>query len=197
MHTLTSQEQTAIDKVIANGSAYKALEENLKAYEKVDHFQAWPRMGFYSVFGKLNPQFRYQLSEALMENLEEKGIAIKFKRKEVGSLIRYTGGSFDGCILTDYLLSASSKMKLDNAQINELERLLNKVNRSLEVDLPVIPQPTEKEKQDAILELALEVIRSKPLHFHQKYLDQLASKGTPVNLSKTAFHDLAEKVLTP
>jgi hypothetical protein len=199
MITPTHQQQVAIDTVISNGSAYKALESHLKTYETDTYLYAWPRGGFYSIFGRLTPDFSrdyYHLAESLMETMEERGIAIKFKRKEVGSLIRYRGGSFEGCILTDYLISTTSKMNLDNAQINELERLLNKVGRSLNAPLPPVPQATDKDMEDALTEMALEIIRSKPQHFHQKYLDTLAARGTPAALTKKDFHDLAEKFFT-
>lgn len=197
--TLTPQQQTAIDKVIADGSAYKALEGHLTTYEHDDYLAAWPRMGFYSIFGRLNHGFTndYRLAEALMETLEERGILVTYKRKEVGSLIRYKAGSFDGCILVDYLVSVSNTMSLDNAQINELELLLNKANRSLNIDLPQVPQPTDQDMEKALMAMALETIRSKPQHFHQKYLDHLAAKGTPKDINKKDFHAFAEKVFTP
>lgn len=199
MVTLTQQQKNSIDKVINDGSACKALETHLQGYEKDGYFEAWPRMGYYSVFARLNIGFNndYRLTEVLMETLEERGLVIKYKRKEVGSLIRYRAGSFDGCIPADYLVSETSKMNLDNAQINELERLLNKVGRSLDTDLPSVPQPTDQEMENALLSMVLEVIRSKPLHFHQKYLDQLAAQGTPASLNRKDFHTFAEKILTP
>lgn len=198
MITLTQQQQNSIDKVIKDGSASKALVSRLQDYEKDGYLEAWPRIGSYGIFSRLNLGFSndYRLVEALMEALEERGIVIKYKRKEVGSLIRYRHGSFDGFIPVDYLISVTSTMNLDNAQINELERLLNKVGRSLDTDLPSVPQPTNQEMEEAMKTMVLDVIKSKPMHFYQRYVDLLAAQGTPISINKKDFHAFAEKIFS-
>lgn len=198
MDTLTTQQKQIIDGIIKDGSIYRALESSMKDRERDGYFAPWHWQTSYRINSKLENEFArdYSLRKTIIEVLKERGEIIFYNRKDVGALIRFNGGNFQSCILTDYLVSTTSTMNLDNAQINELERLLNKANRSLNISLPPVPAPTDQEMEDTLLEMALETIRSKPQHFHQKYLDSLAARGTPVAaLNKKDFHIFAEKIL--
>lgn len=199
MDTLTVQQKKIIEGIINDGSIYRGLESSMKARERDGYLLPWHTQTAYNFSSLFAGDFMrdYSLRKTILEVLEERGELIFYNRKEVGSLIRYNGGSYQGCILADYLISATSTMNLDNAQINELERLLNKAKKSLNITLPVVPKPTDQDMQNMLISLALEVIKSKPKHFHQRYLDNLSAQGTPSDIGYKEFHSFAEKVFTP
>ena len=199
MDTLEAQRQKIIAGIIADGSIYRGLEDSMQKREQDGYFLPWHVNTAYRIVSKWGTHFDrdYSLQKRILDELQERNEIIFYNRKDVGALIRFKGGNYPSCILVDYLIAATNKMNLDNAQINELERLLNKANRTLGVTLPPVPKPTDAEMQDALRHLMLEVIKSKPKHFHQRYLDALSAQGSPVEMNSKDFHEFAEKTLTP
>lgn len=195
MYILEGQREKIVSEIITEGNIYAALANSMQRYERGDHFSPWHVSTSYPLESKWSSYFSldYALQKLLLDELHARGEIIFYNRKDVGALIRFKGGNFPSAILTDYLISATNKMNLDNAQINEVERLLNKVNRSLNIALPDVHKPNDAQMQEVLRNLMLEVIQSKPKHFYQRYLDALSAQGTPVEMTSKEFHSFAEK----
>lgn len=184
-----------IDALIGKGSAYKYLE--MLSYESFQgyHFIPVDRKVFVERSEEMDLYLKYDIGATLliMINLEKEDNVIPYSPKEVGSLIRMG----EGLIAVDVLLKEVQKMNLNNAQIHELERLLNKVNRSLNIKLPDVRLPSDEEKYEAIKHLTMADLKKHPRKYYNTFLEDMLIAGTPANMTIKQFNEFAGKVLTP
>jgi hypothetical protein len=106
-----------------------------------------------------------------------------------------TASNVEGIALVDYLHKIPSMMTLNEAQIVELEQLLNKAGDTLGMSVPFVPPATEEEKVAVLQKLALSVLQTKPKVHYQKYLDMMKAAGKPVTMTQQEFLQFAQQTL--
>lgn len=182
-----------ISELVSNGSAKKYLDVLSRESAMADHFSPIDRGIFLDRKEEIDDYLHYDLGAAmvLMVVLPKRDDVIEYSYNEVGSLIR----AGDGIISSDVLLEESEKMTLNNAQLHELERLLNKKGRSLDIDLPVVPLPTEEEQYRAISHLSFSDIQKYPRRYYNIFVQDMLIAGTPVSMKAKEFKEFAKKVL--
>lgn len=182
-----------ISELVSNGSAKKYLDTLSRESAMRDHFSPIDRRVFLGRKEEIDDYLHYDLGAAMVLTvvLPQRDDVIEYSYNEVGSLIR----AGDGIISLDVLLEESKKMTLNNAQIHELERLLNKKGMSLEIDLPVVSLPTEEEKYRAISHLSFSDIQKHPRRYYNTFVQDMLIAGTPVTMKAKEFKEFAEKVL--
>jgi hypothetical protein len=190
-----------IQSAIDDGRGIKLFEEMLKESTHDDHFSVVGSCYFAARTADFGNEWLYNSANGILLYLKiaESDKVITYTKKEVGSLIRFDGGAPDseGMILADYLETEASKMSLNDAQIVELEYLLNKVGKTLGITIPSVPLPTEEDMRVVLFELALEAMKAKPKHFHQKFLDRMLAKGAPASINYKDFQKYLAQELTP
>lgn len=177
-----------------NGSALGLLGNLMARSAKDDHLVAIGRKAYMDHAPELDPSLEHDIGTALVLEayLRKSKKVVVYQKREVGSLIRFesgTVGTADGMALVDYLIKVPSMMTLNNAQIVELELLLNKAGETLGIDLPDVCAATEEEKVATLeeLELPLESILAKPRAPHAKFIDMMKAKGIPVMMTPKEF----------
>ena len=177
-----------------NAQALAFLENLMVQYTREDHLIAVGRKVFMRHVGDINRSFAHDIGRALTleRHLRNAPNVILYQKHEVGSLIRFESGavgSADGMALLDYLLKVPTLMTLNNAQVNELEFLLNKAGKSLGVELPTVRAATDEEQVAALTELGLPlmVIYAKPRPAYEKFREILKRRGTPVTMTPKEF----------
>lgn len=201
-HWTDGLEQNEIVKtLIDNGSALRYLERLSREAIKTDHLTAIDRTVFLEKVESLDEYLKFDggASLIIMILLEKDKKVIPYTNKEVGALIRFNHRwpNVEGIFHVDVLMEAVKKMTLNPAQLSELERLLNKIDRTLGFDLPEIPLPTEQEKYEAIQHLTYRDIEKKPRRFYEIFKADMLANGTPVTMKAKQFREYAEKVLKP
>lgn len=200
---MTSQnQQTAlVQSAIDDGRGLHLFQQMMEESKWQDHFTVIDSCYFSARTADFGSEFLYNSANGILLYLKisEFDDVITYTKKEVGSLIRFDGGGPDseGMIQADYLETAASKMSLNDAQIIELEYLLNKVGKTSGATIPSMPLPTEDEMREVVFELALEAMKAKPKHFHQKFLDRMKAKGKPSSMSYKDFPDYLTQQLSP
>lgn len=200
---MTSQnQQTAlVQSAIDDGRGLNLFQEMMEESNQQDHFTVIDSCYFSARTADFGSEFLSNTANGILLYLKisEFDDVITYTKKEVGSLIRFDGGAPDseGMIRADYLETAAAKMSLNDAQIVELEYLLNKVGKTLGTTIPSVPLPTEEEMRAVLFELALEAMKSKPKHFHQKFLDRMKAKGKPSSISYKEFPIYLTQELSP
>lgn len=127
----------------------------------------------------------------------EHGEGVEFSRKDVGALFHYERGNYKSFITTEYLMKLAQTRNLNDAQLHEVEHLLNKAGRSLGMNLAPVPTATEADLKEALFTLILNEIEGRPKYFHQNFLDTLAQKGIPVDMKNADFHKFVQDNLKP
>jgi hypothetical protein len=180
--------------LMSNGQALAFLEKLMEYSTKQDHLVAIGRKAYMDHAPELEPSFAESIGTALVLEtyLRASDKVVVYQKREVGSLIRFesgTAGTIDGMALVDYLVKVPAMMNLNNAQIVELEFLLNKAGVTLGIDLPDVRPATEEEKLAALteLELPLTSIQAKPRASHAKFMDMMKAKGIPVSMTPKEF----------
>lgn len=200
---MTSQnQQTAlVQSAIDDGRGLDLFQEMMEESNQQDHFTVIDSCYFSARTADFGSEFLYNSANGILLYLKitEMDDVITYTKKEVGSLIRFDGGGADseGMIQADYLKAEALKMALGDAQIIELEYLLNKVGKTSGLSVPSMPLPTEEEMREVVFELALEAMKAKPKHFHQKFLDRMKAKGKPSSISYKDFPEYITQELSP
>lgn len=189
------------ETLMGNGAAFWLLEKAMEDATKGDHLTALSRHIYFMKVPSLDPSLIWTHSTAvfLLGYLKESDRVITYEKKEVGSLVRFpsgTAGNEQGIALVDYLLKVPSMMTLNDAQIVELEYLLNKAGETLGVTLPVVHSATANEQEAALRAVAFSALQAKPKVYYQKYLDELKARGTPVTMTREEFSRLATDTLS-
>lgn len=117
-------------------------------------------------------------------------------RKDIGTLFT-SPYSHEVCIPVELIYKVEQSVVLTPVQLHEVERLLNLADLSLNINLPTLPQAGDAEIREAMLELAREIILSKPRAYRPKFLEKMKLKGYPVTANEAAFKDMAKKFLQP
>lgn len=179
---------------MSNGRALGFLEKLMEDSTEEDHLVAIGRKVYMDRAPELDPSFADDIGTALVLEtyLRDSEKVVVYRKREVGSLIRFesgTPGTVESMALVDYLHRIPSMMTLNNAQIVELELLLNKAGRTLGIDLPDVRPATEEEKLEALTELGLPLatIQAKPRYSHAKFMDMMKAKGIPVAMTPKEF----------
>lgn len=182
------------ETLMDNGRALGLLGKLMAYSTKDDHLVAIGRKVYMDHAPELDPSLEQDIGTSLVLEtyLRKSEKVVLYQKREVGSLIRFgsgTVGTADGMALVDYLRRIPSMMTLNNAQVVELESLLNKAGQTLGIDLPDVRPATEEEKLATLEELALplESIQAKPRASHTKFLDLMKAKGTPVIMTPKEF----------
>lgn len=191
-HGLTQRQ--ICETLMSNGRALGFLEKLMEDSTEEDHLVAIGRKVYMDRAPELEPSFADDIGTALiLENyLRESEKVVVYRKREVGSLIRFesgTPGTVEGMALVDYLRRIPAVMTLNNAQTVELELLLNKAGQTLGIDLPDVRPATEEEKLEALTELGLPLatIQAKPRYSHAKFMDMMKAKGIPVTMTPKEF----------
>lgn len=190
------------DALIADGSAYDFIGMVMEETMKEDHLPAITREVYLNHAPKLHQRLSYDHGTALilLILLEDSERVIHYEKKEVGALIRFPKGATGnarGIALIDTLYKLPSLLNLNDAQILELEALLNKKGQSLNIDLPVLRSATDDEQEKGLFALALSVLEAKPKVSYQTYVDQMKAAGTPVTMTQKEFLAFAKEKLRP
>lgn len=134
-------------------------------------------------------------SQSMWKNIVSHGEGVDFGRKEVGALFRYRDGNYTSFVTTDYLMKLPQRMNLNAAQLHEIEHLLNKAERSLGYDISPLQAAQEDDMKEALFAMLLDAIEAHPKIFHQKFLDAMARKGTPVAVANKDFKTFVQGLL--
>lgn len=188
---------------MSNGKALAFLDELMRKNTYDDHLVALTRKVYMANVPDLDPSFATDIGTALVleSYLRSSGRVIIYRKAEVGSLMRFTdsaiAGTTEAIAPIAYLAEIPSMMDLNNAQIVELELLLNKTGKTLGIDLPIVRPATEDEKVATLEELNLPLasIHAKPRASHAKFMDMLKAKGTPVSMTPKEFLAFVESRL--
>jgi hypothetical protein len=182
------------ETLMGNGRALAFLAKLMEDSTKEDHVAAIGRKVYMERVPELDSSFAENIGTALVLEtyLRDSAKVVVYRKREVGSLIRFesgTPGTVEGMALVDYLHRIPSMMDLNNAQIVELEFLLNRAGETLGIDLPVVRAATEEEKTATLRELGLPLasIQAKPRYSHAKFMDMMKAKGTPVTMTPKEF----------
>lgn len=196
------EQKDIVQALISNGSAMDYLKKLSHESAVNGYFTAIDRTVFMENDSQLDDYLKFDEAASLiiMIRLEEaQENVISYKNKEVGALIRFPHRypNDEGIIHTDVLIEEAGKMELNPAQLAEAEKLLNKVGRTLGLDLPDIPAPTDQEKYRAISHLTFNDIQKKPRRYYDIFVGDMLAAGTPVTMTAKQFREYAEKVLKP
>jgi hypothetical protein len=185
-----------------NEQALAFLENLMVKHTRADHLIAIGRKVFMRHAAEIDASFERDIGRALVleRYLRNSPKVILYQKHEVGSLIRFESsavGSADGMALVDYLVKVPSLMSLNNAQILELESLLNKAGKTLGIQLPAARVATDEEKIAALDELGLPLpsIYTKPRPSYEKFMEILKAKGTPVTMTPKEFAAFVKSLL--
>lgn len=178
------------------------LENLMVRHTRKDHLLAVGRKAFMRHAAGLDASFSREIGRALIleRYLRNSPEVVKYQKHEVGSLIRFESsavGSADGMAPIGYLLKVPALMSLNNAQLRELELILQKAGKTLGVELPTVPAATDAEKAAALDELGLPLpsIYAKPRPAYEKFREIMKVKGTPVNMTPKEFVAFVKSLL--
>lgn len=179
---------------MSNKQALALLENLMVQHTRADHLIAISRKAFMRHVTEIDSSFSREIGRALIleRQLRNSPEVILYQKHEVGSLIRFESsavGSADGMALIDYLFKVPTLMRLNNAQIRELESLLQKAGKTLGIDLPTVRDATDADKAAALAELdvPLSSIYAKPRPAYEKFREIMKIKGTPVTMTPKEF----------
>lgn len=185
-----------------NEQALDFLENLMVQHTMKDHLIAIGRKTFMRHAAEIDAYFERDIGRALAleRHLRNSPKVILYQKHEVGSLIRFESsavGSADGMALVDYLVKVPMLMNLNDAQIIELEFLLNKTGKTLGIELPAAQPATDEEKVTALARLGLPLasIYAKPRPSYEKFMEMMKANGTPVNMSPKEFVAFVKSLL--
>lgn len=191
------------EELKASGKDLEFLGKLMTDSTKDGFFLAIDRRVFMDHAHELHPSFADDLGDALIAEvyLRESEHVVVFPKKEVGSLFVFTPGTvgtIEAIALVDYLLKIPSMMSLNNAQIVELELLLNKAGKSLGIPMPHVRPATYEEMVAGLhkIGLTLESLRAKPRAFYNRFVDVMKAEGIPVSMKSKEFLPFAEEALS-
>lgn len=194
-------QQQIVANLIETGAAFKYLEMLAKESVEKNHFRAVNRTVFWENHARLDDYLPYDSGTTLVLWIHALKLpkTIAFAAGEVGSLIRFNhfDSEDEGVIPVNVLLEESSKMELNEAQIDELERLLKKVGLSTGFPVPAVPEATETEKVEVLRRYGFDYITKKPRRSYNEFTREMLIAGTPVKMTYKEFHEYAKKVLNP
>jgi hypothetical protein len=198
-HTELTEEQIC-DTLMNNGKVWTFMEQLMNQTTHDGYITAIDRDYFLSSLPMLDRLFLFPIkASTLIENeLKRSEKTVVYQKKEVGSLMRFEKGRSphtEGIALVDYLLNLPLA-HLSDAQIHELEFLLNRAGTTLGITLPILPPVTEHDKQLALEELAVTTLKDKPTYFYQRFIKMMKASGTPVTMTQKEFLKFAEDTLT-
>lgn len=134
-------------------------------------------------------------AEYMWKNIVAHGEGVTFGRKDVGALFRYNLGHHTSFVTVEYLIALPQRMTLNEAQLHEVEHLLNKADRTLGIALPPLPAPKDDEMREALFGLFMDEISERPKFFYQNFVDAMARKGTPVDVVNKDFQSFVTNLL--
>lgn len=183
------------ETLMNNGKALTFLDELMNKSANDDHLVAISRKVYMANVPDLDSSFATDIGTALIleSHLRSSREVVVYRKTEVGSLMRFTdaaiAGTTEAIASIAYIAQIPSMMDLNNAQVVELEMLLNKAGKTLGIDLPVVRPATEDEKIAALeeLDLPLASIHAKPRASHAKFTDIMKAKGTPAKMTPKEF----------
>lgn len=160
--------------------------------------------GLYEAFSQhriLDSSFKQPLKNntyiaisTMINFMVENKLAIWVDNKEIGTL--FNKRRYSQCFIPVALLKKiASNQVLKPAQMHELERLLNKAEETMGVDLPPLPVANDQDLEKALIQLSREIILSKPRAYRQKFLDQLMLNGTPTTMNEAQFKAAVERLM--
>lgn len=161
--------------------------------------------GMYEAFSQhriLDSSFQQPLKNTyisistMINFMVENKLVIWVENKEVGALFHKRMYS-QFFIPVALLKKIAENNILKPAQMHELERLLNKADETLGVDLPTLPVADDNELQKALMEMSRDIILAKPRAYRQKFLDQLTLNGSPTKMNEAEFKAAVERLMTP
>lgn len=188
--------------LVSNGKALNFLGGVMELTAQGNYLPALTRSEFLAHIGKLDPSFEQDIGTALSleAHLRDSTKTVVYRKREVGSLIIFPRGSVsteEGIALVDFLHKIPSMMKLNPAQVVELEYLLNKAGDTLGFPMPTVRSATEYEKKAILNELASSKrLRAKPRAFYRDFMDAMKAQGIPVSMTFKEFSQFAEETLT-
>lgn len=127
-----------------------------------------------------------------LRNLVDAGEVIEYTRRDVGGLFRYINGNHHAYVTVSYLLVLPYRRKLNDAQLHEVEHLLRKVDRTLGMDLPTLPDPTDADIKEAFASIVRERMMANPVRFYRDFTETMTRNGTPINLKQKDFKKFFE-----
>lgn len=141
------------------------------------------------------PKSLVELMQTL-PRLVEAGELVEYGRKDTGALFAYDKGDTRLSYATvNYLLNLPCRRKLKDAQLHEVENLLKKAGRSLEIDMPPLPSATDTDIMDAFAIVIKKRIMDNPVIFYRELMDTLNRNGTPIDLKQKDFKKFVEENL--
>lgn len=151
----------------------------------------------HSILSKSQGYFQTYISAPYIMNMlvRDKAVVVA-ARKDIGTLFTCPY-AHEICIPVELIYKVEQSIVLTPVQMHEVERLLNMADLSLNINLPALPQAGDVELREAMLELAREIILSKPRAYRPKFLEKMKLKGYPVTANEAAFKDMAKKFLQP
>lgn len=156
-------------------------------------------VGFYGneILRKSNGYFNTYIPAASIMNIliRDKQVVVATP-KDIGTLFISNYGNRI-CIPVELIGKIEQSVVLTPVQMHEAEHLLSLAGLSLGVTLPPLPSAGDVEMREAIIELARELILSKPRAYRPKFLEKLKLKGYPSKLNEAEFKALVEKLLQP
>lgn len=192
------------DTLMTNGKADEYLEYLSHEASQCNYFNAVTNAVFYDEnnLKLLDDYVIYDIAVAMFVrmHLVDKKDAIEYQNKEVGALIRFDNRVLhdSGIIHPEVLIEQTRNMDLNSAQIVELEMLLNKVDRSLNIRMPIIPEPTDEELRSELERLyTWKAIQAKPRKFYNDFKLALLVLGIPTKMNSKELLQYAEKVFNP
>lgn len=191
------------ETLVRNGKAPNYLGRVMERTVKENYLPAVTRTVFLEKISELDPSFEYDIGTALCleAHLYTSSKVVSYRKREVGSLIIFPRGnvsSAEGVALVDFLLKVPSMMKLNPAQVVELEHLLNKAGETLGYPMPHVSSPEWYEKQAVLHELAASTkLRAKPRAFYRDFIDAMKAQGRPVAMTPKEFAQWVEETLPP
>lgn len=190
------------ETLMDNGDAFEFLDNVMEITTKENYLPALTRSVFLEHVAKMNPSFKHDTGTALMleAHLRASDKTVVYQKREVGSLICFPRGNVstaEGMALVDFLYKIPTMMKLNPAQIVELEHLLNKAGETLGFPMPTVRPPTEYEEKAILNVLASSTkLRAKPRAFYRDFMDAMKAAGTPVAMTPKQFSQFVEETLT-
>ena len=190
------------ETLMDNGHAFEFLGNVMEITTEENYLPALTRSVFLAHVANLNPLFEHDIGTALMleSHLRASNKTVVYQKREVGSLICFPRGyvsTAEGMALVDFLYKIPTMMKLNPAQIVELERLLNKAGETLGFPMPSVRPATEYEKKAILTVLASSAkLRAKPRAFYRDFMDAMKAAGTPVVMTPKQFSLFVEETLT-
>lgn len=194
------QQYQIVDTFLADGRGRQVYDEVCRESVRENYFVPVTEYEYVQKLEQVDSYFKYDLGAAgIIETLitYENPELISYTNREAGALIRFNHNSLTAIatMSPDILLEEAQKMDLNNAQVVELERLLNKVGRTLDITLPVVPSPEVEDVRKVLEEITLKVIEAKPGRGYNIFRRRMLEAGTPVNMKSKEFVVYAQNIL--